>query len=137
MMTLKPLLCATVISATFISATLSTAAFANPGSVERVTEGIITAGMAVELAENCDDVGIRMLRGLNFLQGLKNHLTDLGYSNSEIDAYIDDDVEKDRLESIARQRLSALGVVAGNAASHCTVAQGQIAAGTQLGRLMR
>lgn len=110
---------------------------ANPANVERVTEGLITAGMALELDDRCDSVSVRMLRGLSFLQGLKSHLKDLGYSNREIDAYIDNDAEKDRLEAIARQRLSDLGVQSGDAASHCRVARAQIAEGTQLGQLLR
>lgn len=116
---------------------MATTAAANPANVERVTEGLIAAGMAIELDDQCGDVRVRMLRGLNFLQGLKSHLSDLGYSNAEIDAFIDNDAEKDRLEGIARQRLSALGVVEGNGASYCTVARGQIDQGTQVGRLLR
>jgi hypothetical protein len=105
--------------------------------VERVTEGLIAAGMAIELDDNCGDVRIRMLRGLSFLQGLKNHLQDLGYSNDEIDAYIDNRTEKQRLEALARQRLNALGVRTDDPATYCTVAQAQIAEGTQVGQLLR
>jgi len=118
-------------------AALAAPAVANPANVARVTEGLIAAGMAIELAERCDDVRVRMVRGLNFLQGLKNHLSSLGYSNAEIEAFIDDDVEKDRLEGIARQRLVDLGATPGNAASHCSVARAQIAQGTQVGQLLR
>lgn len=122
--------CATV-------ATLAIPASANPANVERVTEGLIAAGMAIELGDKCDGVNVRMIRGLNFLQGLKSHLQDLGYSNAEIDAYIDNRTEKQRLETIARQRLNALGVRTDDGATYCTVARGQIAEGTQVGRLLR
>lgn len=110
---------------------------ANPATVSRVTEGIIAAGIAVELSDQCDSVRIRYLRGINFLQGLKSHLKSLGYSDADIDAYIDDDVEQDRLEAIARARLADLGAVVGNAESHCAVARAQIAQGTQVGQLLR
>ncbi|SLN58401.1 DUF5333 domain-containing protein [Pseudooctadecabacter jejudonensis] len=108
-----------------------------PGDVERVTEGLIAAGMAIELGDKCDDVSVRYLRGINFLQSLKRALQDEGFSNAEIDAYIDNDEEKDRLEAIARGRLADLGVIEGNEASHCTVANAQIAQDTQVGRLLR
>ena len=117
-----------------LSATL---AMANPGNVERVTEGLITAGMAIELDDNCGDVRVRLLRGINFLQGLKSHLKDLGYSGRDIDAYIDNDAEKDRLEIIARQRLNDLGVRTNDASTYSTVAKGQIAQATQVGQLLR
>ncbi len=133
MNTLKNTTSAALLGLTFVASSAS----ANPATVERVTEGLIAAGMAIELGDQCGDVRVRMLRGLSFLQGLKSHLGDLGYSNSEIDAFIDNDIEKDRLEAIARQRLSDLGAVEGNGASYCTVASGQISQGTQVGLLLR
>lgn len=129
MKTVTTLICGLVLSAT--------TATANPSNVERVTEGLIAAGMAIELGDKCGSVGVRMIRGLNFLQGLKSHLQDIGYSNAEIDAYIDNDAEKQRLEGIARDRLSALGARENDAASYCAVAQDQIAQGTQVGQLLR
>ena len=133
MMNLKNAMTAAVVGLTLSATTAS----ANPANVERVTEGLIAAGMAIELDDNCDGVSVRLLRGLNFLQGLKSHLQDLGYSNAEIDAYIDNRSEKARLETIARQRLNSLGVRTDDPATYCTVARGQIAEGTQVGRLLR
>ncbi|MBT8411163.1 MAG: DUF5333 domain-containing protein [Octadecabacter sp.] len=117
----------------------ATTAFANPPlrDVTRISEGLIAAGMAIELGDKCDSVSTRIIRGLNFLQGLKNHASDLGYSNAEIEAYVDDRAEKARLEVIARGRLADLGVTVGDPASYCTVARAQIAAGTQVGQLLR
>lgn len=112
-------------------------ASANPANVDRVTEGLIITGMAYELSEECGNVNARMIRGLNYLMGLKRHLEDLGYSDAEIDAFIDNDVEKDRLEGIARQRLADLGVRTGDEASYCAVARAQMAADTPVGRLLR
>jgi hypothetical protein len=131
--TTKMVILKNTLSAAVLGAVMATSAMANPGDVTRVTEGIIAAGMAVELDDNCGDVSVRMLRGLNFLQGLKSALRDEGYSNAEID----DDGDKDRLEAIARQRLSDLGVRTNDPASYCTVARGQIDQDTQIGRLLR
>lgn len=116
---------------------LATTASANPATVERVTEGLIHTGMALELSEKCNSVSARRLRGLNFLLGLKGHLEDLGYSDAEIDAYVDNRAEKARLEGIARQRLADLGVRPDDPESYCTVARAQMAQGTQVGRLLR
>ncbi len=114
-------------------------AAANPPlkDVEYVREGLITAGMAIEIGDKCDSLSVRLIRGYNFLGDLKSHARGLGYTSAEIDAYVDDKVEKARLEGIARQRLADLGTVAGNADSYCTVGRAQIAAGTPLGRLIR
>ncbi len=129
---------------TLMSLTLGVAVLAgsaqaqsSPRDVTRVTEGLIAAGMAIELGDYCDDVSVRMIRGLNFLQGLKGELKDAGFTNAQIDAFVDDDAEKDRLEAIARGRLAELGVVAGDRSTYCTVAKGQIAQDTQVGQLLR
>ena len=108
-----------------------------PGDVTEVTDGLIAVGMAIELADKCDGVSERRLRGLNFLFSLKGILEDRGFSDAEIDAYIDDRTEKARLEAIARQRLNALGVRTSDPASYCRVARAQIAEGSQVGRLLR
>lgn len=110
---------------------------ASPSDVTRVSEGLIAAGMAIELGDFCDGVSVRLLRGVNFLQGLKGDLRDAGFSNEQIDAYIDNDQEKDRLEAIARARLADLGVVTSDRSTYCTVALGQIEQATQVGRLLR
>jgi hypothetical protein len=120
-----------------MTSSVSSQASAHPSQVTRVTEGLISAGIVIELADKCDSVDIRMIKGLSFLNGLKGHLKDLGYSNAEIDAYIDDAAEKDRLEAIARTRLRGLGAVPGDPESHCAVAHDQMSRGTLIGGLLR
>lgn len=105
--------------------------------VAKVRDGIIFVGMAYELSEVCESLDARLFRGLGYLQSLKSHASSLGYSDAEIDAYINDDAEKDRLEAIARAQLAQLGVVPGDEASHCTVGRAQIASNTRVGWLLR
>lgn len=114
-------------------------AFAADGplkDVSFVSEGLITAGMAIEINDKCDSVSVRLVRGYNFLNSLKTHARNLGYTEAEIDAYINDAAEKARLESVARGRLADLGVVPSDPESYCAVGTAQIAAGTPLGRLL-
>ncbi len=124
------------IAASFI---VASPALANPplAEVESVREALITAGMVVEIDEKCDDISMRLVRGYSFLQNIEKDARDRGYSDAEIEAYTDDDAEKDRLEAIARDRLVALGAVPGNGASYCAVGQAQIDARTEIGRLLR
>ena len=102
-----------------------------------VRDGIIAVGMAYEIGDKCGSIAARYLRGLSYLNELKAHAASLGYSGAEIDAYIGDDTEKRRLEAIARQQLADLGAVPGDEASYCAVGAAQIAAGTQVGLLLR
>jgi len=105
--------------------------------VTRVTEGLIAVGMAVELSDECGSLKPRTLRGINFLRSLENHAKDLGFSQSQIDDYVDSRDEKKRLEAIARGRLADLGVVEGQENTYCSVGRAQMAQGTQVGRLLR
>lgn len=105
--------------------------------VTRVTEGLIAVGMAVELSDECGDLKPRTLRGINFLRSLQNHAKDLGFSQSQIDDFVDNRDEKKRLEAIARGRLADLGVIEGQENTYCTVGRGQISQGTQVGLLLR
>ncbi len=129
------------ISTALIAATVMGAGYASAQTelkdVTRVRDGIVHVGMAYELSEQCGDLSARLFRGLSFLQSLKNHARQLGYSDAEIDAYINDNAEKDRLEAIARAQLVRLGVVEGNEATYCAVGRQQIEANTRVGWLLR
>ena len=102
-----------------------------------VRDGIIYVGMAYEISQKCDSISARTFRGIGYLQSLKNQARDLGYSDAEIDAYVNDRAEKKRLEGIARDQLAALGVVSDDPASYCAVGRAQIAEGTRVGWLLR
>ncbi len=115
----------------------ATAANQPLSEVTVVTEGLITAAIAYEIGDKCDSVDARVTTGINFLWGLKAQASDLGYSDDEIRAYIDDDVEKDRLEAIARDRLRDMGAVEGEWDTYCAVGRAEMAAGTQIGKLLR
>ena len=122
-----------------IIAGLSGAATANPAlkDVAYVREGIIAIGMALELSEKCSSISPRRIRRINYLFSLRNHAFDLGFSRAEVDAYVNDKVEENRLKEIAYGRFRDLGTVSGDAASYCTVGLAEIAKGTAIGRLLR
>lgn len=118
---------------------LASAALAKPplSEVPEVRDGLITAGIAIEIDDNCDDISVRLIRGLNYLEGLKRTARDLGYSNGEIDAYVDDKAEKARLEGLARDWLAVRGAVSGDAQSYCAIGEAEIEARSAVGRLLR
>ena len=102
-----------------------------------IRDGIIAVGMAIEIGDKCDSISVRLLRGGVFLSSLKSRAEELGYSRAEIDAYVDDKVEKARLEGIARAQLADLGAVVGQGDTYCTVGRSEMEAQTAVGRLLR
>ena len=101
-----------------------------------VTEGLIETAIAYEIDRVCDDLDGRRIQGIAFLWSLHGSARDLGYSRAQIEAFVNDDAEKDRLEGIARERLAGLGAVEGQAATYCEVGRRLIAEGTPAGRLL-
>ena len=136
-MTLRPVLKALGVIAIVALLAGATSAKAELRSVTHVSEGIITAAIAYEIGDKCGPVDALLLRGIGFLNGLRSHAASLGYSAAEIDAYIDDKTEQDRLEAVARDRLRAMGAVAGQSETYCTVGRAEIAAGSAIGQLLR
>lgn len=112
---------------------------ANPplAEVDHVRNGLIIAAIVIEIAETCPDLRVRELRGLAYLNGLKRHAQGLGYSNDEIDDYIDDRDEKRRLEGIATDWIAQQGAVTGEPDTFCDVGKAEIDRGSQVGRLLR
>ncbi|WP_371157736.1 DUF5333 domain-containing protein [Jannaschia sp. 2305UL9-9] len=101
-----------------------------------ITEGLITVGIAYEIADVCPSIDGRMLRGLQYLLALKSAAGDLGYTDAEVEAFIDDDRAKDRLEAVARNRLAAKGAGSGDVEAHCRVGRSEIDSDSQIGRLL-
>lgn len=105
--------------------------------VPYVSEGIIATGIAYEIGRVCPSLTARVLAGIFFLSELQSHAYGLGYSKAEVDAYINDKDEKLRLEAIARTRLVAMGAVVDQPETYCTVGHQEIAAESQIGKLLR
>ena len=102
-----------------------------------IRDRILIVGQAEELSKHCGSVDARRAAGLSFLISTARMAMAKGYSRSEIEAYVENDAEKERLRGIARQQLAAKGVLPGDEASHCRVARAEIAGGTAVGRLLR
>lgn len=102
-----------------------------------VTEGLIATAIAYEIGRRCGSLDARMLAGIGFLNSLKSHAVTQGYSSAQIDAYVNDDAEAARLEAVARARLADKGGVAGEWQTYCAVGRAEMAAGSQIGRLLR
>jgi hypothetical protein len=102
-----------------------------------IREGLIAVGIAVEIADRCDRLDTRRLKGLAYLNSLRAEARRLGYSEAEIEAFLDDDAAADRLKAEARARLAALGAVRGDGESHCRVGAAEMAAGSVIGQFLR
>ena len=116
---------------------LTTPALADLSGEADIRERLLVVGEAEALVKGCGPVRERRAAGIQYLWATANMALARGYSRAEIEAYVEDDSEKERLRAIARQRVAAKGAVAGDEASHCRLAQVEMARGSAVGRLLR
>ena len=102
-----------------------------------ITARLLIAGEVDILRRQCPEVEARRVQGTAYLMGIANLAMSKGYSRAEIEAYVENEAEEARLRKIVRQRLRAKGARRGDVAAHCAVARAEMAAGTQVGRLLR
>lgn len=121
------------------AALLAGAAAAKPrlGDQPSIREGLFSVAIAYEISEVCPSIRPRMIAGIMRLNALRSQALRLGYTRAEVDAFMEDETEKQRLEALARQELHRRGAIPGDVASHCRLGEAEIAAGSLVGQLLR
>lgn len=103
----------------------------------KIRDGLISTAIAYEIGRKCDSLDSRWLTGIGFLNSLRSHALELGYTRAQISAFIDDEEEKDRLEAEARALLREKGGVEGDWETYCEVGRREMAAGSRIGTLLQ
>ena len=103
----------------------------------KIRDGLISTAIAYEIGRKCDSLDSRWLTGIGFLNSLRSHALDLGYSRSQIAAFIDDETEKEKLEAEAREVLREKGGIEGQWDTYCAVGRAEMAAGSRIGTLLQ
>ncbi|MGR3624216.1 DUF5333 domain-containing protein [Pseudophaeobacter sp.] len=115
------------------------AAAAKPSlrEVPEIEEPLFAVAMAKEVADHCDSLGARFLKGLGELRRLRAHANELGYADSEIRAYIESDVEKARMRARGEKLLFASGVSYEDPETFCAFGRTEIEKNSAIGVLLR
>lgn len=103
----------------------------------RIHNGLTVIAIGRHIHFECPDIDARLLRALAYAEGLVSHAQRLGFSRSEINAYIDDRTEQDRYSAIARAYFTQQGGDMDDPDSVCRVGRDEITAGSAIGRLLR
>lgn len=102
-----------------------------------IEDGLRLVAIGKLLYRNCDAISPRRIKAFNFARSLYNRARELGYSDAEIDAYLDSDPDKDRVKASARAYLEMRGVQFGSASSFCEVGIAEIREETSIGQFLR
>ena len=103
----------------------------------QVENGVLIVAIGDIIRDNCPNIEDRRGRSIPFLIGLVQRAQSLGYSRSEVEAYVDDADERARVEARARQWMVQQGADLGSPETICAVARDEISAQSAIGRLIR
>ncbi|MCH8465194.1 MAG: DUF5333 domain-containing protein [Roseinatronobacter sp.] len=103
-----------------------------------IYNGLFTAALIKHVVDTCPAVSPpgRFAR-VNYFLSLYNRARGLGYSRAQIEAFVDDKAEQERLRGIVLSHLRRAGVDPASEAEVCAFARTQSAERTALGRQLR
>lgn len=102
-----------------------------------IENGVLIVAIGDIIRDNCPNIEDRRGRSIPFLVGLVRRAQSLGYSRSEVEAYVDNADERDRVEARARQWMVQEGADLETPETICALARAQISEQTAIGRLIR
>lgn len=102
-----------------------------------IHNGLIAIAVGRHIHNQCPSISARVLRALAFAESLVGHAQGMGFSRSEVNAYIDDPDEQQRYREIATRYFAERGVDFGDSQGICQVGRDEITAGSTIGRLLR
>lgn len=103
------------------------------GEVSEIRESLLAVGIAYRITEKCSSLRPRYIKGLSYLNSIKNRARDLGYSDAAIEAYVNSPVEKKALEEEGMRRLATQGAAGDDGEAFCRVGRSEMEKGTLIG----
>ncbi|AAV96016.1 hypothetical protein SPO2775 [Ruegeria pomeroyi DSS-3] len=128
-----------ILTAAASLAIAASAAAAKPPlrEVPEIADGIFTIVVANEIRKNCDEIDGRLFKGIGEIRRLRARANELGYSDSEIRAVLDSDVEKERFRDRGRQYMAKLGLNYDKPGDLCRLGRLEISNNSAIGALLR
>ncbi len=102
-----------------------------------VHQQLVAARVADRIRRECPSINANMVRAFAAAQSLKAYAQRKGYSEAEIDAFLKDRAERQRIYAEAEAYMAARGVRPGDVQSYCALGQAEIDARSVAGSLIR
>lgn len=127
-----------LIPAALIAAMLATPAVAlEPLSKEKyINDRLIAARIADRIRRTCPSIDGRILYAYGEARKLKRYAEKQGYSRTEIDTFLDNKAEKQRIYAVAEDYLTRQGAKESDPESFCRIGRQEIARNTVIGSLL-
>ncbi len=127
-----------ILSMTLIACAAGAAA-ANPPlrDVKSIDNAVFDVAVADQIRKNCPEIAPRLIQALSIFRATRAEARALGYTDDEIKAYADSDVEKARMRAKGDAYFKANGVVASDPQSYCALGHKEIEKSSRIGSLLR
>nr|WP_323779246.1 DUF5333 domain-containing protein [Amylibacter sp.] len=121
-----------------LTSLMASTAMANPPlrEVKQINDGLLYVGLADEIRKTCDGISGRIFKGIGRLRSIHRLALDMGYSKDEIESFVDDRAEKNRLKARGKTYLKANGASQSDPQSMCALGRKEIAKQSEIGTLL-
>lgn len=102
-----------------------------------INAGLLAVAVADKIRRECDGIGARLFTARAYAGQLKEMAIERGYSDAEIDAYINDKAEKAKMREKRNAYFKSKGASNLDPASLCRLGQEEIRNRTTIGSLLK
>lgn len=129
--------CAGVVLCTLMGMSSGMAQAQGLRDVKPINDGLAAVVIADEIRKACTKMSPRILRALSYIRSLESHAKALGYSDQEIEDFVDSKVEQARVKAMALDYLAKAGAKENDAETYCKIGRDEIAKRSIIGALLR
>jgi hypothetical protein len=109
----------------------------NLRDVKSIDDAVFDVAVADQIRKQCPEISARIITALSLYRSVRVQARALGFSEQEIEAYGDSDVEKARMRAKGEAYFRANGVVATDPQSYCALGRKEIQKSSRIGSLLR
>ncbi len=102
-----------------------------------INEGLLFIAAADKIRRACDGIGGRLFKAQSYANALKDAAADRGYTDDEIDAYINSSENKAEMRARRNAFFHSRGASNLDAESLCALGREEIAKKSRIGRLLK
>lgn len=101
-----------------------------------INDRLIAARIADRIRRECPSISARIIYAWSQARALKKYARAKGYSDQQIEAFLDSKADKERIYAVAERYLRKNGATQGDAESFCRIGRDEIAKNTVTGSLL-